>query len=402
MCGSCIKDWVLAGEIEASGQVRKCFFCGTKGKTWSLSVASTRVRDVLEERYAPGEYGFDGEQNGEPLTTVIAEILGEIDDKLAEAMADYVIANFNGDPRDPDPPKWDDFDNYVAVPGFDVEGYAHDLWEGYLGNLKSGSRFFNDHARKFLIDLFHDIDQLEGWAHGPTNRKVIYKLPVATQVYRARIAGVETLERIAIAPDRELHAAPPDRCNPGRMNVERTPAFYGSFDPQTCVAELRPALSSTVCYAEFQTTRPLRILDFTRLERSYNAKLSFFQNDFDKQSVFFALLRRLHTLIQAPVRPGEEHEYLATQVLAEYLAAVHRPPVDGLVFGSVQRAEGRNIVFFGSVLGTFRPGDGWADSPLELTPDSTHVVSVEKVEYKTTDPLPVSFARTQSELEREA
>ncbi|MFB9123470.1 hypothetical protein E2553_19385 [Paraburkholderia dipogonis] len=400
VCGLCIKDWVLASEIEADGQVRECVICGTRRRTWSLAFASKRVHEVLEERYRPGDCDFAGEQDGEPLTAVIAEILGEIDDRLAESIADYVIDNFNGDPRDPDPPAWDAFDSYVEVPGFDVVGHAHDLWEEYLRSLKSGSRFFNDDARKFLADLFYDIDELQTWAHGVENRQVIHELPVGTAIYRARIAGAETIERIALAPGRELHAAPPDRCNPGRMNVERTPAFYGSFDPQTCVAELRPALSTKVCYAQFRTTRPLCMLDFARLERSYNVKLSFFQDDFDKRAVFFALLRRLHTLIQAPVRPGEEHEYLATQVLAEYLATVHRPRVDGLVFGSVQHAGGRNIVLFGSVLGKFLSGNGWTDSPLELTPDSVRIMSVEKVEYKTTEPLPLGSVCRQSEFEQ--
>lgn len=58
-------------------------------------------------------------------------------------------------------------------------------------------------------------------------------------------------------------------------------------------------------------------------------------------------LRRLHDLISLPVVPGHEDEYLITQTLTEYLAHVHLPAFDGVIFRSVQRQGGANMVLFG-------------------------------------------------------
>lgn len=402
ICGLCIKDWVLAAEIEKGGKAEDCALCGKRRMTWKIQTAAERVHEVLAQRFAQGEHGHDGEQDGESLSDVIIEILGDIDEGLAVAIMGHVIANFNGSLHDPDPPMWDEFACYVPISEYDIGEQSHYLWNQYSENVRSGRRFFNDHARGFLADLFRDVEHIESWAHSPNNRHVIHCLPTGTPIYRGRIAADrETLEAIAATPSRQLHAPPPERCNPGRMNAARAPAFYGSFEPETCVAELRPALSTDVCYAEFRTTRPLRVLDFTRLARAYNDRLSYFDEAFDDRAILFDLLRRLHTLIQAPVRPGEEHEYLVTQVLAEYLAAVHVPPVDGLIFGSVQRQDGRNLVVFGSALGKFqRSRKEWDNSPLQVAHDSTRVVSVQKISYQTTDPQRVPVRGPRREFDQ--
>jgi hypothetical protein len=94
-----------------------------------------------------------------------------------------------------------------------------------------------------------------------------------------------------------------------------------------------------------RTTKPLRLLDFTRLEESYGG-LSYFQPDFAEQSGKGVFLRRLQNLISQPVIPGREADYLVTQTMAEYLAHVHDQPFDGVLFKSVQRSGGINIVLF--------------------------------------------------------
>lgn len=48
-----------------------------------------------------------------------------------------------------------------------------------------------------------------------------------------------------------------------------------------------------------------------------------------------AFLRKLHNLISQPVVPGHEADYLITQTMAEYLAHVHQPHFDGIMFKSV-------------------------------------------------------------------
>jgi len=66
--------------------------------------------------------------------------------------------------------------------------------------------------------------------------------------------------------------------------------------------------------------------------------------------------------------------------MAEYLAHIHREPFDGVLFESVQRAEGTNVVLF--------PGLDFASDldansfPLEYVDGSIKVFSTEMVEYR--------------------
>lgn len=61
-------------------------------------------------------------------------------------------------------------------------------------------------------------------------------------------------------------------------------------------------------------------------------------------------MRKLHRLISQPIIPGHETDYSITQTMAEYLAHVHNPPFDGILFSSAQRKAGINIVIFSDTL----------------------------------------------------
>ena len=94
-----------------------------------------------------------------------------------------------------------------------------------------------------------------------------------------------------------------------------------------------------------------------------------------------ALLRRLHERVKRPVVSGAEHEYLATQVLAEYLS-VHKE-IDGVIFGSVQEQGGKNIALLSKALGPFDADrGGFFASPIEFVHGSAQVVDVITVKYE--------------------
>ncbi len=136
------------------------------------------------------------------------------------------------------------------------------------------------------------------------------------------------------------------------MNVEGVAILYGATDTETCLAEVRPALGNDVAVIQLHTTKPLRLLDFTRLEESYS-RLSYFQPDFNEQADKGVFLRRLQKLISQPIIPGRETDYLITQTMTEYLAHVHHEPFDSIFFRSIQRAKGVNAVVFPDRAGAF-------------------------------------------------
>jgi hypothetical protein len=129
------------------------------------------------------------------------------------------------------------------------------------------------------------------------------------------------------------------------MNVEGVAVFYGALESETCLAELRPNIGGEAAVIKIRTTKTLRLIDFTKIKNSARA-LSYFQPDFNQQAEKNIFLRQLGSLISQPVRPGKEADYLITQTMAEYLAHVHAKPFDGLLYKSVQKKGGKNIVLF--------------------------------------------------------
>ena len=70
----------------------------------------------------------------------------------------------------------------------------------------------------------------------------------------------------------------------GRIKAEKITIFYGATDKDTCLAELRPAIGQESAIIALQTTKILRMLDFTRMRTAYKS-LSDFQSDFSEQAV---------------------------------------------------------------------------------------------------------------------
>src|SRR5258708_23458793 len=146
---------------------------------------------------------------------------------------------------------------------------------------------------------------------------------------------------------------------------------------------MRPALGGDTAVIELQTTKPLRVLDFTRLQEPHGEGLSYFQPDFTAEVERRAFLRRLHTLISQPVVPGREADYLSTQTMAEYLAHVHEEPFDGIMFKSVQRAGGVNVVLFAER--NLRASPGESTFPLKYVDGSFKLFSTKEIQYKHTE-----------------
>ncbi|MDP2620585.1 MAG: RES family NAD+ phosphorylase, partial [Hyphomicrobiales bacterium] len=148
-------------------------------------------------------------------------------------------------------------------------------------------------------------------------------------------------------PARQLGAPPSRRAQAGRMNAAGISVFYGAQDLDTCVAEVRAPVGSSVILGRFEFVRPVRLLDLDALAEIY-VKASHFDPDFRELRGRAAFLSHLARTISRPVMPSDEtFEYLPTQVVSEYLATRGKPPVDGMLFRSSQTGgKGRNLVMF--------------------------------------------------------
>lgn len=114
---------------------------------------------------------------------------------------------------------------------------------------------------------------------------------------------------------------------------------------------------------EFTFLRPVTVLDLRELEgSSVPAGMSWLQNDFEEKYAYAKFMRGLHDLIRRPVLPDAASlDYLPTQIIAEYLASLAAPGIEGVLFTSSQRARspsddnkgrasnhGLNVVLFAS------------------------------------------------------
>ncbi len=98
--------------------------------------------------------------------------------------------------------------------------------------------------------------------------------------------------------------------------------------------------------AKFSITRPLRLLDLTALNGLQDGG-SIFDPSLKGRLERVAFLRSLGQLMTRAVMPDDEaFDYLATQAIADFLATENEPRLDGIIFGSAQSKEGRNVVLF--------------------------------------------------------
>ena len=125
----------------------------------------------------------------------------------------------------------------------------------------------------------------------------------------------------------------------------------------------------------------IHVLDCIALDEAYETRpLSAFEASYEEQMGRRIFLKTLHAKITVPVLPNQEHEYLATQVMAEYLATQFEPPLDGVLFKSAQVRIGTNLTLFNhAVVASLEPGTAFANLDELLSSPPTQTPAVEYV-----------------------
>lgn len=362
ICISCVDDEILEEIIKEKDKIHNCSECGKRNIAIGCDDLAKLLKEVIEENFSKGTYQpyfYDDSdrpdfvQRGTSLLEVIDEIMGgeiSFGEELVRLTIDYEDCH----PDDFDNCFFSEDENYVEnrYDNLNLQGQ----WYQLIEELKTQRRFFSDNARNLFHFLFKDLNKL--WCYIPVKNKnkkcgisqekrnVIEILPINTKIYRARRANsLRESEHYILNPIQELAPPPMEYAQQGRMNAKGISNFYGAFDIDTCIAEMRPSIGSYIVVGEFETTRELKILNFEYLENSYG-HISYFAPDYQDQSAHRRFLKKIHKLISSPIINGHEDEYLITQVLAEYLAYMHPENFDGISFKSTQSEIGTNIVLF--------------------------------------------------------
>jgi hypothetical protein len=388
ICWKCFDDNYLKEIVERDGEELECSVCGEERPSFTIDQIGELLEPILREHIRLGkEIRVCGENDrdywetqGDPLSFWVQEVVGECHG-LEDDIVDAVVDAENVDPRHGDIPFFDATCDYVESP-VSLHGYYAE-WNLVVQELKYRRRFFSSSAKALFDRLFDGVEKMQAWNDkGKSHESVVRELAIGSELFRARNCDSHAvLTDILTDPFKHVGPPPASKARAGRMNADGVAVFYGATDLDTSLAEMRPPLGGDSAVITLRTTKQLRMLDFKRLQSAYGGEpLSYFQSDFTEQVEKNAFRRRLHKLISQPVTPGREADYLITQTMAEYLAHIHLQPFDGVLFASVQRAEGTNVVLF--------PDHGVTDDPdtnsfpVEYVDGSIKVFSTEMVEYR--------------------
>lgn len=359
LCCECVGEAYLRSEIQRRGVEADCSYCDRHEKTFSITEMADALELALKEHFyqtpteASGmeytmmkESDYEWERKGDPITDVISEC-AQIELEPAEDIQKILQErNHHFDPDTMGEEEPFDEDAHYAATDVDVaESQAG--WFHFEKVLKTQARYFSRTAEETLRSIF------EGIADHKTRdgRAVIVEAgpdkPLAA-IYRARVfQSDKKLEEALKRPDKDIGPPPPPVATTGRMNAHGISVFYGATDPLVALAEVRPPVGSKVVIGRFELLRTVQLLDVDAL-RSVNITGSLFDLSYKRSLERAEFLKWLSRRITMPVMPDDEpFEYLATQAVADFLATNSNPPLDGILYPSVQGGKGNlNIVLF--------------------------------------------------------
>lgn len=352
-CAQCIREPFVHAEIRRTGTHARCYFCG-KARRWTVPLGwlADRLDPVYRSVIGPAREDLTlagGEMCwrtlGQPASAIATSLFRSADQRLGSMLVDLLAKRHAAGTGN------DSFDFYGDPAGrYEIlDGEGSDLnrrWDRFCTAVKQERRFFNEAGAALIDEILRPL--LNGdWPAGDAIRTIGPGDPDRF-IYRGRTANsVHESAAILRQPINQLAAPGPGQASAGRMNAAGISVFYGAFDADTCVAELRAPVGGSTLVGKFEIIRPLRVLDLARLEL-VKRHLSYFEPGYAQLRSYASFIAGFHDQVRRAVVPGRETlDYLPTQIVAEFLWSVIEPPFDGLVFGSAQVPEtGRNIVLF--------------------------------------------------------
>ena len=353
ICASCFDDYAIRDFIAKNATGPVCSFCGQRDIRENIAADGNAVlafvlRGLWSEYSDVDTEGvpYDSEDD-EYIIPVYSnydlfhEELADITDD--EDVRDWLINTIHNH-------QWCEKDPGVLSP---AQGLVAG-WRDFCDAVRYKTRFlFFDSRPKRGPDEPTDIGEepfyvypaelLEELADAVKQLSLTTPLAAGTLIYRAR--PHETAIRFASAT--ELGPPHPDQATAGRMNAAGIVVFYGALDDETALSE-KPGNEAAISIGTFQLTREAQVLDLTNLP----TVPCIFDRQRRQLRVPIAFIRKFHNDIIEPVQPDrQEHiEYVPTQVVTEFIKLrftdQQGKKLDGIMYPSSQRCEGRNLVLF--------------------------------------------------------
>lgn len=215
-------------------------------------------------------------------------------------------------------------------------------WGGFINSIQHKKRFFNKSAFSFCKDLFGTIIHEDKLLPS-----LVIDLPITQPLYRARIGySVADIELISKNPISQLGAVPANLASSQRMTPAGVSAFYAAFDRNTCISELRPIVGDRVVSGEFRPIRALKLLDLNAL-KDIQIDDDIFSDRWKVLSHAYAFFPEMTFKLTRPSSRHNQHDYLATQVIFEFLSTEFGSQIDGIIYPSIQtNGDSYNVALF--------------------------------------------------------
>jgi RES domain-containing protein len=347
ICHECVGEPYLSDEIRQSPEAGTCAYCDEVAPSITLDDLADHIETAFKAHYIRTAIPtFEGGRDGYPVVNAIADAAG-IEMAAAE---DTLLLLQERYPKHYDKDTMDEesefsSDAYYNEKGPDASEWKAEWWD-FENSLKTEARFFSQRSANLLREVFGDVDKLRT----RNDRPPVIKAGPGTRLkhlYRARVFQADSaLEKALRRPDLELGSPSSKLANAGRMNAAGISVFYGATLESVAIAEVRAPVGSNVAVAKFVVTRALRLLDLTALE-DVHIEGSIFDPSWKRELERAAFLRTLGARMARPVMPDDVAvDYLPTQAVADFLATMNEPRLDGIVFPSAQARAGRNVVLF--------------------------------------------------------
>ena len=345
-CSICFENEELKKYIEANGHTGKCNYTNTNGikvlDTYSLGMY---IRKCLGKRYEwidkeVANYDYEYKVYTVPILSLRNEmnklkLLSEIVDNW-KLIKDLFNDSIDGR---------DYFNEYDFLDKNDLSIVIKDSWsegENSRANIEwKKFKYLSKHYNRYF-----DINKnYSKETYLLTIREYLPKyeadVDIGTILYRARSAtGVKLYNDI----ESEISPAPPKYTTTNRMSPSGISYLYLSDIRESTFAEIRANEGENrYIVGDFRANKNLKIIDFTR-------EVKFEKNIFSEEyseadnwiSAFFDnFIKELTTPIDKEKRDCS-YEYVATQVLAEYIRYLG---YEGIKFSSTV-ADGNTYVFF--------------------------------------------------------
>ncbi|WP_301113672.1 RES domain-containing protein [Microbacterium sp.] len=367
VCLDHITDRVLRDLLSFGLSEFRCSFCGRSEPDGGIPFAI--LMDELGDRvWEAANWLYEGtedvqfSEDGEPWSY---ETLYETNDVIYDTVEDALDPRFSMEIVERIKEATKSTDYWVGSERADPSAIG---WASFARTVRFESRF-----------VFIGSSERPGYEDEPPARiarflealltyvesDLLIELPAGSTLYRGRMADdVSTIrEKVQMEPSGELGPAPANLAETGRLSARGIGLFYAADDLDTAVAEI--ALHSNYDQAivgGFTTTRPLKVLDFTRPLLDLP---SVFATDSESRRRWtFARFKNHFTdMISAPVLLDGRQlvDYTPSQVVSEWLRFVPKTRIDGIAWPShVTKGEGKNLMLF------FGPGtDFQTDPPTE-------------------------------------